>query len=200
MDRQSCSSRVNTSTSASRGSPRCPRCWAPPRARTRSPRGLRWPTATCPPGSSPPRPASSCWCSYRRLQQHCSYLRTTHRTLRTCLQPAHDEVVLGLAGGLGQEPVVLHAALLGLVPATCRVSRVTCHVSGLHVSPVEVSVVGAAAAGVVVAAGHVVALGVAVPVVGAAHPADVAAVVQPAVRDLVIPEEQQFTAFSIIKQ
>merc|ERR1719273_2378112 len=68
-----------------------------------------------------------------------------------CLQPAHDEVVLGLAGGLGQEPVVLHAALLGLVP-------------------VEVSVVGAAAASVVVAAGDVVALGVAVPVVRAAHP------------------------------
>ena len=72
---------------------------------------------------------------------------------------------------------------------TCRVSRVMCHVSQCHVSPVEVSVVGAAAAGVVVAAGHVVALGVAVPVVGAAHPADVAAVVQPAVRDLVIPED-----------
>ena len=73
-------------------------------------------------------------------------------------------------------------------------SRVTCHVSAVsrvkcHVSPVEVSVVGAAAAGVVVAAGHVVALGVAVPVVRAAHPADVAAVVQPAVRDLVIPED-----------
>ena len=58
-------------------------------------------------------------------------LYTTHYALRTCLQPALDEVVLGLAGGLGQEPVVLHAALLGLVPATCRVSRVTCHVSAV---------------------------------------------------------------------
>ena len=66
---------------------------------------------------------------------HCSstaVIYALHRTLRTCLQPAHDEVVLGLAGGLGQEPVVLHAALLGLVPATCRVSRVTCQVCTCH--------------------------------------------------------------------
>ena len=125
----------------------------------------------------------------------------SHRDYQlTGLEPGLDEVVLRLGGGLGQEPVVHHAALLGLVPGDIhvimtRVTRVT-----RVLSPVEVSVVSAPGAGVVIAAAHIVALGVAVPVVGAAHPADVAAVVQPAVRDLVVPEEQQFTAFSIIKQ
>lgn len=34
----------------------------------------------------------------------------------TCLKPGLDEVVLRLAGGLGEEAVVVHTALLGLVP------------------------------------------------------------------------------------
>ena len=67
------------------------------------------------------------------------------------MQPSLDQVVLCLAGGLGEEAVVLHAALHGLVP-------------------VDAVVVAAPAAGVVVAAGLVVALGVTVRVVRAADP------------------------------
>ena len=62
------------------------------------------------------------------------------------MQASLDEVVLGLAGRLGEEPVVLVTALHGLVP-------------------VDAVVVAAATAGVVVAAVDVVALSVAVVVV-----------------------------------
>merc|ERR1712156_1092651 len=74
-----------------------------------------------------------------------------------CLQSRLDQVVLSLAGGLGEEAVVLHAALHGLVP-------------------VDGVVVAAATAGVVVAAGGVVTLSVAVIIVRAADPATTSSV------------------------
>ena len=112
----------------------------------------------------------------------------SHRDYQlTGLEPGLDEVVLRLGGGLGQEPVVHHAALLGLVPGDIhvimtRVTRVT-----RVLSPVEVSVVSAPGAGVVIAAAHIVALGVAVIVVGAAHAPAPASGAQSAVGDLCVP-------------
>ena len=102
----------------------------------------------------------------------------------TGLEPGLDEVVLRLGGGLGQEPVVHHAALLGLVPGDIHVimTRVT-----RVLSPVEVSVVSAPGAGVVIAAANIVALGVAVIVVGAAHAPAPAPGAQSAVGDLCVP-------------
>ena len=85
----------------------------------------------------------------------------------TGLEPGHDEVVLCLAGGLGEEAVVVDTALLGLVPIHGRCLTQYIFVKPVF-SPVEVSVVAAPGAGVVIAAVHIVALGVAVPVVRAA--------------------------------
>ena len=87
----------------------------------------------------------------------------------THLESVHDEIVLILTGGLGQEPIVLDTALHGLVP-------------------VEAVVVAAAGAGVVVAAGLVVALRVTVPVVRTAD-TSTSSISQPAVGDLVLPED-----------
>ena len=78
--------------------------------------------------------------------------------------------MLSLAGGLGEEAVVLHAALHGLVP-------------------VDGVVVAAATAGVVVAAGGVVTLSVAVIIVRAADPATTSSVAQTAVSDLCLLED-----------
>ena len=77
--------------------------------------------------------------------------------------------MLGLAGGLSEEAVVLYTALHGLVP-------------------VDAVVVAAPTAGVVVAAGLVVALRVTVPVVWTAD-TSTSSISQPAVGDLVLPED-----------
>ena len=83
------------------------------------------------------------------------------------MQPSLDQVVLCLAGGLGEEAVVLHAALHGLVP-------------------VDGVVVAAATAGVVVAAVDVVTLGVAVVVVRAADSTTASSVAKTTVGDLIL--------------
>ena len=87
----------------------------------------------------------------------------------TGLEPGHDQILLGLAGGLSEEAVVLYTALHGLVP-------------------VDAVVVAAPTAGVVVAAGLVVALRVTVPVVWTAD-TSTSSISQPAVGDLVLPED-----------
>ena len=93
------------------------------------------------------------------------------------MQPSLDQVVLCLAGWLGQEPVVLVAALHGLVP-------------------VDAVVVAATTAGVVVAAVDVVALSVAVVVVGGTHSATAASVTKTTVGDLVLL--QKYSKYSAI--
>ena len=63
----------------------------------------------------------------------------------------------------------------------------SCHVIS-YVSPVDVSIIPPSpGAAVVVAAAHVVALGVAVPVVGAAHSAPAPSGAQATVGDLCVP-------------
>ena len=88
----------------------------------------------------------------------------------TGLEPGHDQILLCLAGGLGEESVDLYTALHGLVP-------------------VDAVVVAASTAGVVVAAGRVVALRVTVPVVWTADTSTSSTTSQPAVGDLVLPED-----------
>ena len=83
------------------------------------------------------------------------------------MQASLDEVVLCLAGRLGQEPVVLVAALHGLVP-------------------VEAVVVAAATAGVVVAAVDVVTLGVTVVVVRSADSTATSSRAKTTVGDLIL--------------
>ena len=88
----------------------------------------------------------------------------------TCLEASLDEVVFCLAGWLGQEAVVLVAALHGLVP-------------------VDAVVVAAATAGVVVAAVDVVTLSVAVVVVGGADTTSSSSVSETTVGDLILLEK-----------
>ena len=94
--------------------------------------------------------------------------------------------MLSLAGGLGEEAVVVDAALLGLVPIH---HVMLSPMSSLH-SPVDVSIISPSpGAAVVVAAVHVVALGVAVPVVRAAHSAPAPSRAQATVGDLSVPKQ-----------
>merc|ERR1719232_1696449 len=87
------------------------------------------------------------------------------------LESVHDQIVLILTGGLGQEPIVLDTALHGLVP-------------------VDRAIVSASsAAGVVVATRGVVTLGVTVPVVRAADSATASSVTQATVVDLRVTED-----------
>merc|ERR1712029_824133 len=86
------------------------------------------------------------------------------------LESVHDQIVLILTGGLGQEPIVLDTALHGLVP-------------------VDRAIVSASsAARVVVTTRGVVTLGVTVPVVGAADSAT-ASSVKATVVDLRVTED-----------
>ena len=91
----------------------------------------------------------------------------------TCLEPGLDEVMLCLAGGLGEEAIVVNTTLLGLVPIHDHDQYI--FVKSVF-SPVEVSVVASPGAGVVVAAAHIIALGVAVVVVRAANSAPASSV------------------------
>merc|ERR1719367_1810153 len=87
------------------------------------------------------------------------------------LESVHDQIVLILTGGLGQEPIVLDTALHGLVP-------------------VDRAIVSASfAARVVVATRGVVTLRVTVPVVGAADSAPTSSVAEATVVDLRVTED-----------
>merc|ERR1712227_135116 len=81
------------------------------------------------------------------------------------LESVHDQIVFILTGGLGQEPIVLDTALHGLVP-------------------VDRAIVSASSATRVV-----VALGVTVPVVGAADSATASSVTESTIVDLRVTED-----------
>merc|ERR1719367_1623661 len=87
------------------------------------------------------------------------------------LESVHDQIVLILTGGLGQEPIVLDTALHGLVPVDRAIVSAT------------------SAARVVVATRGVVTLGVTVPVVGAADSATASSVTEATVVDLCVTED-----------
>merc|ERR1712025_346915 len=87
------------------------------------------------------------------------------------LESVHDQIVLILTGGLGQEPIVLDTALHGLVP----IDRAIVSTSS--------------AARVVVATRGVVTLGVTVPVVGAADSATASSVTEATIVDLRVTED-----------
>merc|ERR1719277_1307993 len=86
------------------------------------------------------------------------------------LESVHDQIVLILTGGLGQEPIVLDTALHGLVP-------------------VDRAIVSASSARVVVTTRGVVTLGVTVPVVGAADSAPATSVTEATIVDLRVTED-----------
>merc|ERR1711963_436020 len=87
------------------------------------------------------------------------------------LESVHDQIVLILTGGLGQDPIVLDTTLHGLVP-------------------VDRAIVSASsAARVVVTTRGVVTLGVTVPVVGAADSATASSISEATVVDLRVTED-----------
>merc|ERR1719270_2668680 len=86
------------------------------------------------------------------------------------LESVHDQIVLILTGGLGQEPIVLDTALHGLVPVDRAIVSAT------------------SAARVVVTTRGVVTLRVTVPVVGAADSATASTVTEATVVDLRVTE------------
>ena len=96
--------------------------------------------------------------------------------------------MLRLAGGLGQEAVVVDTALLGLVPIYYD-HDISYNVKA-PLLPVDVSIISASpGAGVVVAAGYIIALSIAVIVVRATHSTPAPSGAQATVGNLRVSEQ-----------